>query len=147
MGVRELLASLVAEEPSPVERWTWWLGAPAAAAAAHGAFLGHRPDYLGHFLAGYGGTLGVTWLAVRTLGRRPGLTAAVTTACIVLGWAAERTVFSIATFDPVDFHSQSLGAALAGLAVLHGRLEEVRPMAIATVCLAALVAGAGCAFA
>ncbi len=105
----------------------------AAGVAAFRAFLPERSDYVGHFIAGNGATLGhlafalhvatgdddaddadarratermVVWLVVVSIG---------------LGAVCEATVFRIAQFDPVDFYNQSLGAVLAGLAVLASR--------------------------
>ena len=87
-------------------------------------FLGHRHDYAGHFLAGFGGT----WMALMVVlkgmlspvvwSKSAGWIAPVTIGCILLGAALEATAFRIAKWDEVDFCNQSLGAVIAGLAAL-----------------------------
>ena len=90
-------------------------------ASLFGFAFSYRTDYLGHFLAGYGGTLGViAVVSARSFDRRTmnGLSIRIVTAtlcCIGFGAVLEATVFRIAVFDPVDFANQSLGAVLAGL--------------------------------
>jgi hypothetical protein len=87
-------------------------------------FLGHRHDYTGHFLAGYGGTLGAYMFSLRLLS--PEQLAAWSTranvglclTCIALGALMEATAFNIAKFDELDFFNQSLGAVLAGIVAL-----------------------------
>ena len=86
--------------------------------------LGFRPDYLGHFAAGYGGTL--TALALLTAAiprnhfasRMPITVVATVVICICGGIFTEATLFNIAKFDEVDFCNQSLGAFIAGLGIL-----------------------------
>lgn len=91
---------------------------------AYYLFLGQRRDYLGHFAAGYGGTLIAIVLAWMVLPQgileklRGELVFLVTLFCIALGGLAEATVFRLALFDMVDFFNQSLGAVLAGLSAL-----------------------------
>ncbi len=86
--------------------------------------LGYRRDYLGHYAAGYGGTLCATMIVLfiipATLYRRVASWVVVgsTILCIAAGAMAEATVFRIAKFDEIDFCNQSLGAVLAGLAVI-----------------------------
>jgi hypothetical protein len=88
-----------------------------------GTVLSHRSDYLGHFAAGYGGSLGALTIllfisaALRREHVRSALLLVGVVACIGIGAIFESTVFRIARFDEVDFCNQSLGAALAGLAV------------------------------
>lgn len=79
-----------------------------------------RSDYLGHFLAGAGGT---TLLLACLLGReeRPLLVTAGVVVAILLGVGTEATVFRIAIFDPVDLAIQSLGAVLVGCCLLTAR--------------------------
>ena len=91
-----------------------------------GLFM-YRPDYIGHTLAGYGGTLCALALAalfVRSAGDE-GTVAIVfllmTLFCIVLGAVAEATVFRLAIFDPIDFCLQSLGAGLAAFGAILGQ--------------------------
>ena len=99
-------------------------------------FLGHRSDYLGHYAAGYGGSLAAMTLVLAALpvGRFPRLgvwtIAPGCLACIALGAVTEATVFRLAKFDEVDFCNQSLGAVLAGLAVL-AIVGESKPRDIA----------------
>ncbi|HUE75083.1 MAG TPA: hypothetical protein VMP01_29715 [Pirellulaceae bacterium] len=87
-------------------------------------FLGHRHDYTGHFLAGYGGTLGLTMFALRVLpAERFGSLSTwslvpLCILCIGLGAITEATIFRLAKFDEVDFCNQSLGAVLAAAAAL-----------------------------
>lgn len=110
--------------------------------------LGHRSDYAGHFLAGYGGTL--LLLAVPLASLRDVLRLEVL-ACVVvaigLGAALEATVFRLAIFDPVDFANQSLGAVLAGLTVLDRRPSLVAGGAAFALALVFLSVGAAFAFA
>jgi len=120
----------------------------SAGVLAFVALLGERSDYAGHFIAGYGGTLGLAGLPLATLGpplrREPLLLALV---AIAIGAILEATVFRIAQFDPVDFFNQSLGAALAGIAVL-GRPRAVLPaLAAFLFALAFLSLGTRLAFA
>jgi hypothetical protein len=97
---------------------------PATAAVLLLAFLGRRPDYVGHFLAGFGATLGALGLA--TLPRPPSRvgpatplrTLALVLLCVAGGAVLEASLFRIARFDPVDFCNQSLGATFAGAAAL-----------------------------
>jgi hypothetical protein len=84
-------------------------------------FLGHRHDYTGHFLAGYGGTLGAFMVWLRQLsGPAFGKWSVrgvvpVCVVCILLGMITEATIFRIAKFDEIDLCNQSLGAVLAAL--------------------------------
>lgn len=89
------------------------------ASACFEAFLGHRHDYTGHFMAGYGGTLGAFMVWFR--GLSPAKFERYSTAgvvplgmaCILLGVFTEATAFRLAKFDEIDFCNQSLGAVLA----------------------------------
>jgi hypothetical protein len=107
--------------------------------------LGYRHDYAGHAMAGYAGTLGL--LALVMLGRRRGddlrwTVAAVVCLAIVLGAAAEATVFHGAVWDPVDFGNQSAGACLAGCVVAGQPTPGLVPsVALGAVAGAFLVAG------
>jgi hypothetical protein len=112
---------------------TWLAVIPAvAAAAALELFLGHRHDYAGHFLAGYGGTLGAFMFCARLMPARAFLkwsvygNLPVCLICILLGVCAEATIFRIAKFDELDFCNQSLGAALAAIVAL-GYTAPVKP--------------------
>ena len=96
----------------------------AAAGAVYEYFLGHRHDYTGHFLAGYGGTLGAMmfWLRIVPEKRYAVLSTwsivPICVACIGLGAVFEATIFRLAKFDEVDFCNQSLGAVIAASASL-----------------------------
>ena len=98
----------------------------------YGVLFPDRSDYLGHFLAGTGGTL---LLLVLVVAARPASVEAVLITvgiAIGVGGHFEATIFRFAEFDPVDLANQSLGAVLAGVALLDA---EARP---ATTGLAAL---------
>jgi hypothetical protein len=96
----------------------------AAAGAVYEIFLGHRHDYAGHFLAGYGGTLGamMVWLRTTPEGRYAARSTAsilpLCIACIALGAVFEATIFRLAKFDEIDLCNQSLGAVFAAVAAL-----------------------------
>ncbi len=112
------------------------------------AFLGYRTDYVGHFLAGFGGTLGLLAFPLATLSpslRWEPLGAAVV--AILLGAAVEATVFKIAIFDPVDFFNQSLGAALAAISAQGRPASLVGAFGSGLLALVFLTVGAIFAFA
>jgi hypothetical protein len=94
--------------------------------------LGHRHDYTGHFLAGYGGTYGASlvWLKRLPLEKyqhsAPLHLVLACLACIFLGTFLEATAFRIAKFDEVDFFNQSLGAVLAAVVAM-GCTQRTRP--------------------
>lgn len=87
--------------------------------------LGHRRDYLGHYAAGYGGTLCAIAIVLAAISvarfKRMALLAVVpcTIICIVAGTVTEATIFRLAKFDEIDYCNQNLGAVLAGLAAIH----------------------------
>lgn len=87
-------------------------------------FLGHRHDYAGHYLAGYGASLCAMMLAFRmmpgSLFVRRGLLGVLvmTIVCILLGALTEAFIFNLAKFDELDFCNQSIGAVLAGLVAI-----------------------------
>jgi hypothetical protein len=88
-------------------------------------FLGHRHDYSGHYLAGYGATFIAAMLGVRIAIGTPAerllhyLVVPFCLACICGGIITEATIFRLAKFDEVDFFNQSLGAVLAMMIVQH----------------------------
>lgn len=96
----------------------------AAAGAVFEYFLSHRHDYTGHFLAGYGGTLGAIMVWLRTVPEERYSVLSnwcivpICVACIGLGAVFEATIFRLAKFDEVDFCNQSLGAVFAAGAAL-----------------------------
>lgn len=97
---------------------------PVALGLIYVLTLGHRDDYLGHFLGGFAATLGALTLALAAIPVRkfaswaPPAVLALTWACIAAGGVLEATLYRIAKWDEVDFFNQSLGAALAGLCSL-----------------------------
>lgn len=88
------------------------------------ALLGHRRDYLGHYAAGYGGTLSAIAIVLAlipvTRFQQIGSLAVVpcTVFCIAAGTVAEATVFRLAKFDEIDYCNQNLGAVVAGLVAI-----------------------------
>ena len=98
--------------------WIWFCLLPLASALTYKFLLNDRPDYMGHFLAGFGATLLVMWAIAVVSEGAPSAVGIGTLVCLVLGLLAEATVFSLGGFDNVDLCSQSLGGALAGLGVL-----------------------------
>jgi ammonia channel protein AmtB len=83
-------------------------------------FLGHRHDYSGHYLAGYGATFIAAMLGLRNgkwdhviRNSLPYLLVPFCLLCILGGGFTEATIFRLAKFDEVDFFNQSLGAVLA----------------------------------
>ena len=116
------------ESRQPLHLIIWVAVVPVPASVGLGLLISHRSDYLGHYLAGYGASLVCIWLAWRIVPRQPIAILAATVVCVLLGFGAESTVFRIASFDLLDFYSQSLGAVFAGLAVLNTRATDGRPL-------------------
>lgn len=87
--------------------------------------LGHRRDYLGHYAAGYGGTLCAIAIILAAIPatkfRQIGSLAVVpcTIFCIAAGTVTEATIFRLAKFDEIDYCNQNLGAVLAGLTMIY----------------------------
>ena len=105
-------------------------------------FLGHRSDYLGHYWAGFGGTLLLLAIPPIFFERLPdSWILAITLVAISLGFGTEMTIFKIAKFDPVDFANQSAGACIAGLCLIRQRWEP--GWAVRVFALGALIAAAG----
>ena len=104
--------------------WLAWVPTLLVCASYH-LLLGYRRDYLGHYAAGYGGTLAALvalqgGLSANRFARfAPLIALPGTLVCIGLGAIAEATVFRLARFDEIDFCNQSLGAVLAGLVSWH----------------------------
>ena len=86
--------------------------------------LGHRRDYLGHYAAGYGGTLSAIAIVLAAIPasrcQQIGSLTIVpcTILCIAAGTVAEATVFRLAKFDEIDYCNQNLGAVVAGLVAI-----------------------------
>ena len=100
-----------------------WIAGPALVVAVmYQVALGHRSDYLGHFAAGFGGTVIAMMLLLAAFDRvpraLPWLVLAACSASIMFGVLLEATIFRIGRFDEVDFFNQSLGAVLAALVAL-----------------------------
>lgn len=114
---------------------------------AYGVVLGHRQDYLGHYLAGLGATLLLIVASAVLLRASAWTVVFVTIVAIGLGYLTEATVFRFAIFDPVDFLNQSIGACIAGLA-LAGRARTAFGLsAVVIIGSGTLVAGFAFAFA
>jgi hypothetical protein len=125
--------------------------APLALALAYHEFLAHRSDYLGHYLAGCGGTL---LLIVCTLAILPDVLyeriapltiVLLTLVAVGIGALFESTIYRIAKFDEVDFCNQSLGAVLAaaGLLLVAGRAKPPLFISCGLVCVALGLLAAG----
>ena len=105
--------------------------------------LGHRRDYLGHYAAGYGGTLSALAVVLSTIPanrfQKLGVLSIVpcTLLCIAAGTVTEATVFRLAKFDEVDYCNQNLGAVVAGLVVLC-LTDQTKPAEAMFKCLAVM---------
>ena len=89
---------------------------------AYQVFLGHRSDYLGHYIAGLGATLGLLTLVLLIEKGPLGLKVLPTVVLAIgIGFITEATIFRISLFDPVDFCNQSLGACIAGCCMVGAR--------------------------
>ncbi len=105
--------------------------------------LGHRRDYLGHYAAGYGGTLvaiAIVFAAIpATKFHQIGSWAVVpcTILCIAAGTVTEATVFRLAKFDEIDYCNQNLGAVVAGLAAIY-MAGNAKPSDVALRCVMAI---------
>jgi hypothetical protein len=116
-------------------------------AIAYLLLLGYRRDYLGHYAAGFGGTLTALALIVGEIApehfqrRSPLIICIVVVGCILAGAFAEATLYNIAKFDEVDFCNQSLGAVLAGIGLLSNFSDSKPPPRMFRAnCYAGLVA-------
>lgn len=91
---------------------------PAIVAVFYLLFLGHRTDYVGHFMAGFGGTFVVMAIGLArprsqdSGNSRDMLILILLVACIAIGAIEEATTFRLAKFDEIDFFNQTLGAIL-----------------------------------
>ena len=106
-----------------------------------------RTDYVGHYLAGAGGTAVLLGVVVAATGGRPWLVVAVTALAVLLGVGTEATVFLIAIFDPVDLANQSLGAVIVGASVVGAARSLRHGVGLFALGMILLVAGFRYAFA
>lgn len=130
--------------------------APLVLAVAYHEFLGQRSDYLGHYLAGCGGTLLLIACFLAVLPDvfysrfAPLAIVVLAVLAIAIGGLFESTIYRIAKFDEVDFCNQSLGAVLAALGLLLAAGRAKPPLALSCghccVALALLAAGYHYAF-
>lgn len=115
---------------------------------AYGLFLGSRTDYLGHYLAGFGGTLLLLAVPLTMRKRTAGwIVPGLVVLAIIFGILTEATLFRIAIFDPVDFCNQSLGAVLAGACFMGNPDPAPSLLAITATAILLLCAGFFFAFA
>lgn len=116
--MREGLSVFDPADERPFRSWAIWIAVtPAVATFLLRLFVPQRPDYAGHFLAGFGASLLLIWLLSRIFSGRPWSILVGTWVSIALGAGAEATLFALGGFDPADFCSQSIGAVIAGLAL------------------------------
>jgi len=115
-------------------------------AVAYGVLFPDRTDYVGHFLAGAGGTLWLLAVVVESEPRSRWPVVVGVLSAVLLGTFAEATVFKLAEFDPVDLANQSLGAVLVGLGMVDGRPHDRSAGVAGVLGLVFLVAGFGYAF-
>lgn len=105
--------------------------------------LGHRRDYLGHYAAGYGGTMCAIAIVLAAIPATRfsqfGSFAVVpcTILCIAAGTVTEATIFNLARFDEIDYCNQNLGAVIAGLATI-SIAGDAKPADVALRCLIAI---------
>lgn len=94
------------------------LVAVAVLGVAYGLLFPERSDYLGHFLAGAGGTFMLLAVVIVSAPNHPLVVVAGVAAAVLLGVAMEASIFRLAVFDPVDLANQSVGALLAAIGLL-----------------------------
>lgn len=117
------------------------VGAVALVGIAYGLLFPERTDYLGHFLAGAGATFWLLAVVVEAAPERRWPVVITVWASVLVGVGTEATVFRLAEFDPVDLANQSLGAVLAGVAMLDARPYDRSSTVAAVAGLVFLVAG------
>lgn len=123
------------------------IGSVVMVGVAYALSFPDRSDYLGHFLAGAGGTFCLLAAVVVAAPGRRWLVVGGVWVAVLLGVLTEATVFKLAEFDPVDLANQSLGAVFAGTGML-GAPRLGWYVAVAAVAGAALlIAGFFYAFA
>ena len=103
------------------------LVAAAVLGVAYGFLFPERSDYLGHFLAGAGGTFLLLAVVIVNASNHPLVVVAGVASAVLLGVAMEASVFRLAVFDPVDLANQSIGALLAGIGLLDAQRGDSSP--------------------
>lgn len=106
-----------------------------------------RTDYVGHFLAGAGGTACLLGLLLVIADARPWAVLVVTSAAIAAGVGTEATVFKLAIFDAVDLANQSLGALMVACGLVGARRSIPLGGAVVVLGVLLLLAGFRYAFA
>ena len=117
--------------------------------------LGHRSDYAGHYMAGFGGTLFWIMAGFHILRDKQepmstgSLVLVITLACIAFGTLLEATTFRLAKFDEVDYFNQNLGAILAGCSSIAALPETGvdSPVILPSMIIAMLFLAAGFVYA
>lgn len=110
-----------------------------------GVLFSYRTDYLGHYLAGFAGTLAVLALLVM-VGPDDRVAILIGFAAIGFGWLTESTIFKLAIFDPVDFVNQSLGALVAVSVVLGEKRSVSRGAWLLALSIVGIIGGFSFAF-
>ena len=123
------------------------VGAVVLVGVGYGVLFPDRTDYLGHFLAGAGGTYWLLAVVVEAAPQQRWPVVVTVWVAVLLGVLTEATVFRIAAFDLVDLANQSLGAVLAGVGMLDARPHDRSSAVAAGAGLVLLVAGFFYAFA
>lgn len=100
------------------------LAVVVALGVVYGLSFPDRTDYVGHFLAGAGGTFMLVALVAAVSPRRPWAILGAVAGAVLLGVFVEATIFRLAEFDPVDLANQSIGAVLAGLGLVNVERAE-----------------------
>lgn len=100
------------------------LAVVAVLGVAYGLSFPDRTDYVGHFLAGAGGTFMLVAFVAAVSPRRPWPVLGAVVVAVMLGVFTEATIFRLAEFDPVDLANQSIGAVLAGLGLVNVERAE-----------------------
>lgn len=131
---------------APARRVVEAVIATATCAAVYLVAVPQRLDYVGHWLAGFAGTLAVL-LVVGADRAHWGRILVATFGCILLGVGTEVTVFRLAIADPIDICNQSLGACLAASIAWRTEPVAVERGGLAALSIIAMIVGWNAAFA